>query len=59
MDMAEGQKTASATPLQVIKAVLWSFFGVRRRADYDEGRGVAEAAAGHRRGHHRRDRCWY
>ena len=36
MDMAEPQKTASATPLQVMKAVCWSFFGIRRRAEYEK-----------------------
>jgi hypothetical protein len=36
MEMAEEQKTASATPLQVIKAVCWSFFGIRRRAAYEK-----------------------
>ena len=25
-----------ATPLQVAKAVFWSFFGVRRRAEYEK-----------------------
>lgn len=34
--MAEEQKTASATPLQVIKAVFWSFLGIRRRAEYEK-----------------------
>ncbi len=36
MEMAEKQKTVSATPLQVVKAVFWSFFGIRRRADYEK-----------------------
>jgi hypothetical protein len=36
MEMAEEQKTASATPLQVIKAVFWSFLGIRRRAEYEK-----------------------
>jgi hypothetical protein len=36
MEMAEKQKTASATLLQVIKAVLGSFFGIRRRAEYEK-----------------------
>jgi Protein of unknown function (DUF2970) len=36
MEMAEEQKTASATPLQVIKAVFWSFFGIRRHAEYEK-----------------------
>jgi preprotein translocase subunit Sec61beta len=36
MEMAEEQKAASATPLQVAKAVFWSFFGIRRRAEYEK-----------------------
>jgi hypothetical protein len=36
MEMAHERKTASATPLQVIKAVFWSFFGIRRRAEYEK-----------------------
>ena len=36
MEMAEEQKRASATPLQVVKAVFWSFFGIRRRAEYEK-----------------------
>jgi hypothetical protein len=36
MEMADRQKTPSATPLQVIKAVFWSFFGIRRRAEYEK-----------------------
>jgi hypothetical protein len=36
MEVAEQQKTSSATPLQVIKAVFWSFFGIRRRAEYEK-----------------------
>jgi hypothetical protein len=36
MEMADEQKSASATPLQVIKAVCWSFFGIRRRAEYEK-----------------------
>ncbi len=36
MEMAEGQKTAVATPLQVAKAVFWSFFGIRRRDAYEK-----------------------
>ena len=34
MEMAHEQK--SATPLQVIKAVCWSFLGIRRRAEYEK-----------------------
>ncbi|MDP2639617.1 MAG: DUF2970 domain-containing protein [Betaproteobacteria bacterium] len=31
--MAEGRKRAS--PLQVAKAVFWSFLGIRKRRDYE------------------------
>lgn len=30
------EKKIKATPLQVAKAVFWSFFGVRKRAEYEE-----------------------
>ena len=36
MEMAEEQKPASATLPQVIKAVFWSFLGIRRRAEYEK-----------------------
>jgi hypothetical protein len=36
MGMAQEHKTAGATPLQVMKAVCWSFFGIRRRAAYEK-----------------------
>ena len=36
MDMAQENKPAGATPLQVAKAVFWSFFGIRRRAEYEK-----------------------
>ena len=36
MATAEPQKTAGATPLQVMRAVCWSFFGIRRRAEYEK-----------------------
>jgi preprotein translocase subunit Sec61beta len=36
MEMAQERKPASATPLQVAKAVFWSFFGIRRRAEYEK-----------------------
>ncbi len=36
MEMAEENKAASATLPQVIKAVFWSFLGIRRRADYEK-----------------------
>jgi hypothetical protein len=36
MEMVEEQKPASATPLQVAKAVFWSFLGIRRRAAYEK-----------------------
>ena len=29
------KKPAKATPLQVARAVLWSFFGIRKRAAYE------------------------
>ena len=35
MIMAEAPKP-KATPLQVAKAVLWSFFGIRKRAEYEK-----------------------
>ena len=34
--MREAQKPAKATPLQVAKTVLWSFFGIRKRAEYEK-----------------------
>ncbi|MBI2290509.1 MAG: DUF2970 domain-containing protein [Betaproteobacteria bacterium] len=34
--MGDVQKPAKATPLQVAKAVLWSFFGIRKRAAYEK-----------------------
>ena len=55
MEMAEAQKPASATPLQVVKAVFWSFLGIRRRAEYEKDAVALKPAAGHRRRHHRRD----
>jgi hypothetical protein len=36
MEMADERKPASATPLQVAKAVFWSFFGIRRRDAYEK-----------------------
>ena len=30
------EKKVKATPLQVAKAVFWSFFGVRTRAEYEK-----------------------
>ena len=33
MTVAQAQKKAS--PLQVAKAVFWSFFGIRKRRDYE------------------------
>ncbi len=33
MTVAQGRKTAS--PLQVAKAVFWSFLGIRKRRDYE------------------------
>ena len=34
--MSEAKKPSKATPLQVAKAVLWSFFGIRKRAEYEK-----------------------
>ena len=34
--MSEAQKPAKATPLQVAKTVFWSFFGIRKRAEYEK-----------------------
>ena len=36
MKAREAQKPLKATPLQVAKAVFWSFFGIRRRAEYEK-----------------------
>ena len=33
MTVAQGRKKAS--PLQVAKAVFWSFLGIRKRSDYE------------------------
>ena len=30
------EKKVKATPLQVARAVFWSFFGVRKRAEYEK-----------------------
>ncbi|MDB5807957.1 MAG: hypothetical protein JWN94_79 [Betaproteobacteria bacterium] len=35
MDMAIEEKKSGASPLQVAKAVFWSFLGIRRRAAYE------------------------
>ena len=32
----DSPRKPKATPLQVAKAVFWSFFGVRRRAEYEK-----------------------
>ncbi len=34
--MPDAQKPRRASPLQVARAVLWSFFGIRRSADYEK-----------------------
>ena len=34
--MRQAQKPAKATPLQVAKAVFWSFFGIRKRAEHEK-----------------------
>ena len=36
MLMSEARKPAKATPLQAAKAVFWSFFGIRKRAEYEK-----------------------
>jgi hypothetical protein len=36
MAMANERKPANATPWQVVKAVFWSFLGIRRRAAYEK-----------------------
>ena len=36
MNAGEAQKPPKATPLQVAKAVFWSFFGIRKRAEYEK-----------------------
>ena len=36
MEMAEENKAPGATLPQVIKAVFWSFLGIRRRAEYEK-----------------------
>jgi len=36
MLMSDAQKPLKATPLQVAKAVCWSFFGIRKRAEYEK-----------------------
>ena len=33
--MSEGQTPKTATPLQVAKAVFWSFLGIRGRAEHE------------------------
>lgn len=34
--MSQAQRPPKATPLQVAKAVFWSFFGIRKRAEYEK-----------------------
>jgi hypothetical protein len=34
--VAGDKQKGAATPLQVAKAVFWSFFGVRKRAHYEK-----------------------
>ena len=36
MKASAAQKPLRATPLQVAKAVFWSFLGIRKRADYEK-----------------------
>jgi len=33
--MTEGQAPKTASPLQVAKAVLWAFLGIRRHAEHE------------------------
>jgi preprotein translocase subunit Sec61beta len=33
--MTDGKTPKAASPLQVAKAVLWSFLGIRRRAEHE------------------------
>lgn len=35
MPMSETRKPPNATPLQVAKAVIWAFLGIRKRAEHD------------------------
>jgi DUF2970 family protein len=35
MEMTETRQPQKATPLEVAKAVFWSFFGIRKRAEYE------------------------
>ncbi len=37
--MGDAQKPAKATPLQAAKTVFWSFFGIRKRAEYEKDAG--------------------
>ena len=34
--MNDAPKPRKATPLQVARAVFWSFFGIRKRAEYEK-----------------------
>jgi len=36
MPIGDANKPAKATPLQVARAVFWSFFGIRKRAAYEK-----------------------
>ena len=36
MPMSDAHKPPQATPLQVMRAVLWSFFGIRKRSEYEK-----------------------
>ena len=35
MSVAMTEKPKHATPLQILKAVLWSFMGIRRKAEHE------------------------
>ncbi len=36
MRMSDAHRPVKANPLQVAKAVFWSFFGIRKRAEYEK-----------------------
>ena len=36
MPIMAAEQKSNASPLQVIKAVFWSFLGIRRRAEYEK-----------------------
>ena len=42
--MDGGQEPKTASPLQVAKAVFWSFLGIRRRAEHESDMGQLKPA---------------